>query len=111
MLAYLICKRGATATGGEIASALFEDAGDPQKVFSYIRKLTASLKKALGEYGLENAVLHTRNSYAVDTGLIKCDYWDYLDDTATDLYYGEFMNQYSWAEKYIYQLELKKHGG
>lgn len=105
MLAYLVCLRGAFATNGEICLALFEDSGNAQNNLSYLRKIAASLKDALDEHGLGNVLMHRRSAYAIDITLVDCDYWNYLDGAEDGLYFGEFMNQYSWAEKYIYQLE------
>ena len=108
MLAYLVCLRGAFATNGEICLALFEESGNPQKNLSYLRKIAASLKDALEERGLGDALLHRRSAYALNTAEVDCDYWNYLDGAGNEIFYGEFMNQYSWAEKYIYQLEQIK---
>ena len=78
---------------------------DAGQVVSYLRKIAASLKDALDEHGLGNVLMHRRSAYAIDITLVDCDYWDYLDGAEDGFYFGEFMNQYSWAEKYIYQLE------
>ncbi len=110
MLAYLVCLRGAFATNGEICLALFEESGDPQKNLSYLRKIVSSLKDALEEAGLTDVLLHQRSAYALNTAPVDCDYWNYLDGAENEIYYGEFMSRYSWAEKYIYQLEqIRKH--
>ena len=52
-------------------------------------------------------LVHRRNAYSVNTNLISCDYYDYLDrkPAAEKLYRGEFIRQYSWAEVYVYHLE------
>ena len=44
--------------------------------------------------------MRKRNYYAVNTELVKCDYYDYLkgDILAVNSYQGEYMSQYSWAE-------------
>ena len=45
--------------------------------------------------------------YDRNTDMIRCDYYDYLLGKSDGIgkYTGEFMNQYSWAEEYIYELE------
>ena len=65
------------------------------------------MKKDLSKYGLSDVLIHSRNSYAVNTSLIYCDYYDYLrrKPESKNSYRGEFMSQYSWAEVYIYALE------
>ena len=106
LLAYLVCLKGASATRGEICASLFEDSVDKNSV-EHLKKAVQSLRKDLSEYQLEDVLEHSRNAYSINTALIQCDYYDYLERKpgAKDLYKGEFINQYSWAEVYIYHLE------
>lgn len=106
LFAYLVCLKGASATRGEICANLFEE-NDEKKSFEHLKKAVQSLKKDLSKYELEDVLAHSRNAYSVNTNMIQCDYYDYLDrkPEARDLYRGEFINQYSWAEIYIYHLE------
>ena len=106
LLAYLICLNGATASRGEICANLFEDSSET-KGYERLKKAVQSLKKDLSKYGLSDVLIHSRNSYAVNTSLIDCDYYDYLrrKPESKNSYRGEFMSQYSWAEVYIYALE------
>ena len=106
LLAYLICLNGATASRGEICANLFEDSSET-KGNERLKKAVQSLKKDLSKYGLSDVLIHSRNSYAVNTSLIDCDYYDYLrrKPESKNSYRGEFMSQYSWAEVYIYALE------
>ena len=106
LLAYLICLNGATAGRGEICANLFEDSSEA-KGYERLKKAVQSLRKDLDKFGLSEALIHSRNSYAVNTALIDCDYYDYLDRRpgSENSYRGQFMSQYSWAEVYIYALE------
>ena len=106
MLAYLICLKGASASRGEICASIFEDKPE-EKANAYFRKVLQILKKDLDSYGIGDLLIHNKNSYSINTDMIKCDYYDHLsgnDDSGAG-YHGEFMNQYSWAEVYIYGLE------
>lgn len=108
LVAYLICLKGTTATSGEICAAIFEEDGDPDKQASYLRRIAADARKDLYAAGAQtDVILRKKNTFSIDTRLIDCDYWQYLDDpdAANNAYRGEFMNQYSWAERYIYNLE------
>ena len=107
LLAYLICLKGATATRGEICSTVFEETDDINKKFTYFRTIISALKKDLSKYGFEELLIQNPNSYAIDISFLKCDYYDYLTGNAEEerCYKGEFMNQYEWAEEYIYSLE------
>ena len=106
LFAYLVCLKGASATRGEICANLFED-GNEQKGFEHLKKAVQSLKKDLSKHHLEDVLQHSRNAYSVNTNLIQCDYYDYLDrkQGTQNLYRGEFLNQYSWAETYLYHLD------
>ena len=105
-LAYLVCQKGASAGRGEICANLFEDKPE-DKANNYFRKVVQTLKEDLEKYGLGDLLIHNKNSYAINTGMVRCDYFDYLSgkSDSEDGYHGEFMNQYSWAEVYIYALE------
>ena len=43
----------------------------------------------------------TVKEYRIEPSLIECDFYDYLDDKpyAVKVFHGEYMTQYSWAEK------------
>ena len=71
------------------------------------RQVFASLKKDLKRHGLEDVIVHNNNAYAIDAALVKCDYYDFITGKSTgeNVYRGEFMNQYSWAEQYVYALD------
>ena len=108
LLAYLICLKGASAGKNEICANIFEETVTPDKADIYFRQLFASLKKDLKRCGFENALIHnTNNAYAIDAALVKCDYYDFITGRSTEknTYRGEFMNQYSWAEQYVYALD------
>ena len=107
MLAYLICLKGASASRNEICAAVFDESFTPEKAVLNFKTISSSLRKDLTRLGFENILIHNSNSYAVDTSLLECDYYNYLTGVAdeSDCYRGEFMNQYSWAESYIYMLE------
>lgn len=106
LFAYLVCLKGTSATRGEICANLFEE-NNEKKSFEHLKKVVQSLKKDLSKYQAEDVLVHSRNSYSVNPNLIQCDYYDYLDrkPEARDLYRGEFIHQYSWAEIYIYHLD------
>ena len=107
LLAYLVSRRGASVSTGEICSVLWEDDNDLSRKKSLIRTCLVCLRKALRQFGLEEAVQHTRDAYSVNTALLDCDYYRFLelDPVALNSYQSEFMRQYSWAEPLIFPLE------
>ena len=100
LLAYLIDRRGASATRQEIIAAIFnedENKGNQDKYFSQI---VFSLMKTLKELKAEDVVIKHRNAYAIATDKIKCDLYDYLDGepSAINAFRGEYMTNYSeWS--------------
>ncbi len=106
LLAYLICLKGASANRNEICMNIFDESVTHDKAIVNFRQIFASLKKDLSRQGFEDLLVHSNNSYSIDTSLLDCDYYDYITGKANNenAYQGEFMNQYSWAEQYIYAL-------
>lgn len=100
ILAYLVDIQGTSATTEEIASVLWEDVLDTEKTHKYLWTLMTELKRVLMAYGMEDILIHRRNSYAIDRSKLKCDFFDYLDGKEESLnsWRGEYMIQYSWAE-------------
>ena len=104
LLAYLICLNGSAASRGEICAYLFEDEDSEKKNNEYLKKIIYTLRKDLSRLGIENLLVHSRNSYSVNTGMIECDYYDHLSSRSGkqshEVYNGAFLNQYSWAEMF-----------
>lgn len=100
IFAYLVSLNGASANTGELCAILWEDSSDLERNKHYLRNLLADLRKTLREYRVEDCVIMRRNQYAVVPEKINCDYYRFLkrDVDAINLYHGEFMKQYSWAE-------------
>lgn len=99
LLAYLVDRRGARVTMGELAAALYEDEDD-DKAKKNIYSAWHSLKKSLKKINFEDVLIHTQNNYSINTDCLECDYYRYLDgeESAKLEYRGQYMYQYSWAE-------------
>jgi len=106
LLAYLIDRRGAVCTAGEIIAALWEGEVDPKRKGAYLRALTADLRQSLKEIGLEEMLIRQRKQWAIRPEYLDCDYYRFLrgDPEAVNAYQGEYMLQYSWAEMTAAQL-------
>lgn len=102
-LAYMIDRRGAGCTVGEICSVLWEDRQADKKLKSQCRVIMAALKKDLENAGAGDVLVKTWNAWGVDTAKVSCDYYDFLrgDSAAVNTFRGEYMAQYSWAEMTI----------
>lgn len=102
-LAYLIDRRGAGCTVGEICSVLWEDRQADKKLKSQCRVIMAALKRDLEKAGAGEVLVKNWNTWGVDAAKVSCDYYDFLkgDSGAVNSFRGEYMSQYSWAEMTI----------
>lgn len=109
LLAYLVHKRGAGATSSEIASVLWENREYNKSTQSQTRNIISQLTKFLKEAGIEDILIKSWNSIAIDTRKVSCDFYDALegDVSALNTYTGEYMSEYSWAEFTIGYLNEK----
>ena len=99
LLAYLIDRRGAAVTIGEIDAAIL-NADDSLSAHSLIRSCIADLRRVLEEAGQPDLLIKRHGSIAIDTALIRSDYYDFLsgDIQAVNAFMGEYMMGYEWAE-------------
>lgn len=97
LLAFLIDRNGGGVTTNEICAGLWECDTDDLKNRNYLYQLVDDLRHTLKEAGAENLLVKTNTTYAVDTELLDCDYYNYLN-TGKPEFHGEYMSQYSWAE-------------
>ena len=98
LFAFLVDRKGAGMTAKQICAVLFPDDMDDTKNASYLRQLIMDLKNTLKSVGAENVLRHETPCYRVDTTLIDCDYFNYLEKGKPE-FRGEYMMQYSWAEE------------
>ncbi len=100
LLAYLIDRKGSSATVAEVAAVLFEDRpydySVQKQVQVYIHDMMRTLKKARAE----DIIVKRYNSLAVNPDKFQCDYYDFLKmkPEALNAFRGEYMANYSWAE-------------
>ena len=97
LFAYLVDRNGAGMTAKQICAVLFPDDEDDTKNAAYLRQLVLDLKNTLKLVGAESVLRHETPCYRVDTSLIQCDYFSYLESGKPE-FRGEYMTQYSWAE-------------
>ena len=107
LFAFLVDRKGVSMTAKQICAVLFSDDTDDAKNVAYIRQLILDLKNTLKMVGAESVLCHDTPYYRIDTNLIKCDYFTYLE-TGKPEFHGEYMSQYSWAEETCAMLQFKK---
>ncbi|MCR5743512.1 MAG: response regulator [Lachnospiraceae bacterium] len=100
LFAYLVDRRGSSASSKEICAVLWEQEENEQNRLNYLYQIVATLKKDLASVGADMAFVSIRGNYSIDVRLLKCDYYDFLngDSEAALRFTGEYMSRYSWAE-------------
>ena len=107
LFAFLVDRNGAGMTAKQICAVLFQEDIDDNKNATYLRQLVLDLKTTLKTVGAEEVLRHETPCYRVDTSLIKCDYFSYLESGKPE-FLGEYMTQFSWAEETCAMLQFKK---
>ena len=110
-LAYLIDRRGALCDTdtliGNIEPEATADDTEKSKIRVYLSDLTATFSKL----GVNDIILKSSGTYGVDTSLLDCDYYRYLesDPEAIASYSGEYMTGYEFAEETRELLRRKQY--
>ena len=107
LFAFLVDRKGAGMTAKQICAVLFPDDTDDNKNVAYLRQLVLDLKTTLKAVGAEDVFRHETPCYRIDTSLLKCDYFSYLE-SGKPAFFGEYMTQFSWAEETGAMLQFKK---
>jgi len=109
MLAYMVDRRGALCSIGELCGIIFEDRDDEKALKKQIRVFLYSLRDDLKSVGLEKVLVKGWNAYGIDCSMVDCDFFKFLegDSYAVNSFMGEYMIQYSWAEMTLGELVLK----
>ena len=97
LFAFLIDRNGAGVTVAEICVALWENDKE-RKNHNYIHQLFHDLRQSLEGIGMEDVFERNNYLYSINPEKIDCDYFSYLK-TGKPEFHGEYMTQYSWAEK------------
>ena len=112
LLAYLVDKQGKSATRKELAMILFERDDYSRATQNYLSKIIKELVRVLASVGADGILKRGVNSYSVDVDAFDCDLYEYEKEDATpdalNLFQGEYMKQYSWAEVTLAKLYWKK---
>ena len=107
LLAILVDRHGGGMTAKQICVQLFPDDTDDNKNAAYLRQLVLDLKNTLKLVGAEAVLQHDTPYYRIDTNLVNCDYFRYLEEGKPS-FHGEYMTQYSWAEGTCALLQFMK---
>ncbi len=111
IFAYLVDKRGTSASYAELASIIWEDGEYDRVRQKNLQVYIASLVKTLHGIGETDLILKNRQGILVNTSKIDCDYYRFLegDTRAINSFTGQYMSAYSWAEFTTGYLENQLH--
>lgn len=100
LVAYLIDKKGTSATASELIVNLWEDRDVDRTTRSMLHNLISDIRTTFTKYGILDILDIKRNAFRIDDKKITCDYYDVINskDGAKNKFTGEYMNNYSWAE-------------
>ena len=100
ILAYLVDKRGTSATYAELAAMLWEDEEYDRTKQKNLQVYIASLVKTLLSVDVNDLILKNRQGILLNTKIVDCDYFRFLegDTRAINSFTGQYMSAYSWAE-------------
>ncbi len=96
LLAFLVHNMGAWVSVDKIAFILFEDY-DEEAAKNYYRGVLFRLKQILKEAGIPDLLETQYGKCRVDKSKYSSDYFRYINGE-TNLFFGEYMSEYSWAE-------------
>lgn len=107
ILAYLVDKRGTSATYPELGATLWEDEEYNRTKQKNLQVYVASLVKSLNAVGVHDLILRNRQGLLLNTKIVDCDYYRFLegDTGAINSFTGQYMSAYSWAEFTVGYLE------
>lgn len=100
LLACLVDRRGSDITTREACNILWEDGVYDRKRKNYFQLLLVDLRGTLKKAGIENILVHRRNSLAINPNCFDCDSYRFLDGDpiAVNSYRCNYLPSYSWAE-------------
>ena len=107
LMAVLVDRNGAGVTAKDICAVLFPENTDDGRNSAYLRQLVMGLRNTLKAIGAEDVLRHETPYYRIDTNLVKCDYFSFLE-TGKPQFHGEYMSQYSWAEETCARLQFEE---
>lgn len=107
MLAYLVDRQGALVSSKEIQAVLWEESDEDKT--SYYKQLRKDLFDTCREVGCDLPVIGVRGALGIIPENVNCDYYSWLKRLPheIDIYQGEYMQQYSWAETTHGSLEMR----
>ena len=109
LMALCVYHEGRPVSIHEIVSCLWDDAADSTENTGY-RRTIKELTDTLKSYEAEEVFVRERGSVRLRADLVDSDYQAFMRGSmdACCKFQGSFMEQFSWAESGLYELEERK---
>lgn len=109
LFAYLVDRRGAMCTKDMVIGCLWKDEPADASHKSMARSTVSETISAFHDVGIDDIIIREKNGVAVNTSVIDCDYYRWLDGEPLALhqFLGEYMTQYEFAEETRYELQAR----
>lgn len=100
LLALLIDRQGGVVTSDQAIGTLWEYRANDNATQSLYSKVGKALQEQLEESGAGDLILSSRGSKSINVDKLDCDLYQFLDgdETAKQMFFGQYMVDYSWAE-------------
>lgn len=107
-LAYLVDRKGALVSYAELAVVLWEDRPYNRTMQNNVNQVVFKMMKALEEAGIQDIVIRSHGTIAINREHVDCDYFNALDSNEPPRSFtGEYMSNYSWAESTLGAISAK----
>ncbi len=108
LLAFLVDRQGALCKRKAICAVLLGDEYESKR--SYYNNLHADLINTFQNLNCKNVIVNERGSLGINKDAVSCDFYEWLKNKGTERprFFGEYMNQYDWAETTNAWLTMEK---
>ncbi len=107
LLAICVDRKGGIVKMEEAIDKLWEGAPLSENVKARYRKAVAYLNALFIEYRLPNIFVTGYGSCHIVKDQVSCDYYEFLESSKKPLFFGQYMNEYSWAEETAAMLDMQ----
>lgn len=109
LFAILVDRQGIDITTAAACAILWEDDIYNRARKNYFQIILSDLRTTLRKAGIEDILIHSRNSLAINPNCLDCDSYRFMngDPQAINAYRHDYMCCYSWAEFTLASLDKK----
>ena len=110
LLALIVSKRGDVVNNKEGIDMLWDGRERDKQSSSAYRKTVERLENFLGSIGISDILISSIHGKALNVKKVDCDLLDLMNgnEIAAKSFRGIFMQQYSWGEEFIWELNERK---